>query len=169
LKKILFPSILLLTATLIISNINFHPLKVKEIDRIEVYKAQNELHLLREDSIVKTYKISMGANPKGHKQFEGDEKTPEGEYILDWKNKNSIAYLSLHISYPNERDKAYAKAQNKSPGGLIMIHGIRNGLGVIGKLHRLYNWTNGCVAVTNFEMKEIYNAAPKNCPIIIYP
>jgi len=111
----------------------------------------------------------MGANPKGHKQFEGDEKTPEGEYILDWKNKKSIAYLSLHISYPNEKDKAHAKAQNKSPGGLIMIHGIRNGLGVIGKLHRLYNWTNGCIAVTNFEMKEIYNATPKNCPIIIYP
>lgn len=127
------------------------------------------MNLIKNGEVVKIYKIAMGANPRGHKQFEGDEKTPEGEYILDWKNEKSIAHLSLHISYPNESDKANAKAQNKLPGGMIMIHGIRNGLGFIGKLHRIFNWTNGCVAVTNFEIKEIYHATPVNCPITIHP
>ena len=136
-------------------------------DRVLVLKGQRKLMLLNEGRVLKTYTIVLGDDPKGHKQREGDERTPEGNYMIDYRNSRSVAHLSLHISYPNEVDKARAKAAGVPPGGHIMIHGILNGYGWIGPLHRLFDWTDGCIAVTNGEMDEIWRAVPNGTPIEI--
>ena len=114
------------------------------------------MYLLQNHNIIKKYKIALGENPKGHKVQEGDEKTPEGNYILDYRNDKSSCYKSIHISYPNSQDKANAKKLDVSPGGFIMIHGLHPNIKYLGKLHNLYNWTDGCIAVTNEEMDEIW-------------
>ena len=105
-------------------------------------------------TIIKQYHIALGANPNGHKQQEGDEKTPEGEYTLDYKKEDSTFYRAMHISYPNENDKVNAKKLGVSPGGFIMVHGQRNGLGWLALISQRFNWTNGCIALTNVEMDE---------------
>ena len=110
---------------------------------------------------LKTYKISLGREPVGKKEFEGDKKTPKGFYFINDKNSNSEFHLNLGISYPNESDKKNAEKLNKNPGGQIKIHGLKNGLGFIGKFHRFFDWTLGCIAVTNKEIEELY----KNIPI----
>ncbi|RYD70798.1 MAG: hypothetical protein EOP84_26055, partial [Verrucomicrobiaceae bacterium] len=94
---------------------------------------------------------------------------PEGNYIIDWRNPKSVCFRSLHISYPDSADKARARTQGVSPGGNIMIHGLPNGFGWIGRLHRLRNWTDGCVGVTNPEMLELWQAIPDGTPIEIRP
>lgn len=142
----------------------------QQADFVLVEKADRRLSLLREGVVFRTYEISLGANgDDGHKRFEGDERTPEGQYILDWRNANSIAHLSLHISYPNDADRAYAQAQGRSPGGHIMIHGIANGWGWLGAFHRSWDWTDGCIAVTDAEMREIWSLVPDGTPIEIRP
>ena len=115
------------------------------------------------------YAISLGAAPEGHKTREGDEKTPEGRYRIDWRNAKSIAHLSLHISYPDADDSAAAAARGESPGGAIMIHGMLNGWGWLGGLHRRWDWTNGCIAVTDAEAEDIYAMVPDGTPILITP
>ena len=111
----------------------------------------------------------MGRNwADGHKQSEGDERTPEGRYIIDWRNPRSIAHLSLHISYPDEEDVAAAREAGRAPGGNIMIHGLPNGWGALGPLHRVLDWTDGCIAVTNEEMREIWSKVPDGTPIEIF-
>lgn len=122
-----------------------------------------------QDRVLRRYKISLGKHPKGHKQQEGDERTPEGHYVISGRNFNSRYYLSLKISYPNLHDVAQAKARGVSPGGDIMIHGLPNGLGWFGTEHRRYDWTDGCIAVTNAEMEEIWRMVPDWTPITIYP
>ncbi len=139
----------------------------QQADAIHVDKSDRQLTLLRNGAPIRTYQISMGGNPEGHKTQEGDERTPEGTYIIDWRNQNSIAHLSLHISYPNADDIAQAEARGVSPGGNIMIHGILNGLGALGPLQRYWDWTNGCIAVTNAEMREIWSLVPNGTPITI--
>lgn len=139
----------------------------QQADRVLVDKPARRLDLLRGGEVIRSYPISLGGAPDGHKQREGDQRTPEGDYTIDWRNPNSIAYLSLHISYPNEADRAHAAAQGVSPGGLIMIHGLPNGWGFLGKLHRLRDWTDGCIAVTNAEMREIWSLVPNGTPITI--
>jgi murein L,D-transpeptidase YafK len=109
----------------------------------------------------------LGGHPVGNKIQEGDERTPEGNYLIDWRNQKSIAHLSLHISYPNQADISQAKALGVSPGGNIMIHGILNGWGWLGRLHSYWDWTNGCIAVTNAEMREIWSLVPDGTPITI--
>lgn len=140
----------------------------KEIDKIEVFKSERRLVLISKGEEVKSYTISLGKQPIGHKEFEGDMKTPEGLYYIDSKNPNSKYYLNLGVSYPNEKDKAYARKMGKSPGGLIKIHGLRNDLGYIGRLHRFKDWTAGCIAVTNKEMKEIYDNVSVGTTIEIF-
>ncbi|MDG1353777.1 MAG: L,D-transpeptidase family protein [Sulfitobacter sp.] len=125
------------------------------------------LTLFRDDVALMSTRVSLGAVPDGHKVQEGDEKTPTGTYKVDWRNANSIAHLSLHISYPNAADTANAAALGVSAGGNIMIHGIANGWGALGKLHRYWDWTNGCIAVTNDEMKQIWALMPDGTPIEI--
>lgn len=131
-----------------------------QIDRILVVKSKRLLHVYKDKKLIKTYQIALGSAPVGHKEFEGDGKTPEGIYTINDKNPNSSYYLNLGISYPNEADKVHASKFGKSPGGDIKIHGLKNGLGFIGKLHREIDWTQGCIAVTNEEIDELYKAVP---------
>ncbi|MBT0958097.1 L,D-transpeptidase family protein [Alphaproteobacteria bacterium KMM 3653] len=138
-----------------------------QADLIRVSKSNRELTLLRDDIEIARYPISLGAAPEGHKAQEGDERTPEGRYTIDWRNANSVAHLSLHISYPNADDTARAKAAGQDPGGNIMIHGLPNGWGLLGRLHTAWDWTNGCIAVTNAQMQDIWSRVPNGTPIVI--
>jgi murein L,D-transpeptidase YafK len=138
-------------------------------DRVVVDKSERTLVLLAGGRALKTYHVSLGGSPAGHKRREGDERTPEGAYVLDYRNPSSSAHRSLHVSYPDSADVARARAAGVAPGGMIMIHGIWNGLGWIGRLHRLVDWTDGCIAVTNAEMDEIWRAVPDSTPIEIRP
>ena len=143
------------------------PINTK-IDTIIIFKSKRELQIFFKKKLLKTYKIALGANSVGHKHFEGDEKTPEGSYSI-YKLKTSIAYKSLHINYPKIDDKNYAKNHFKKPGGNICIHGIKNGFGFLYKFHRFYDWTDGCIAVNNKEMDEIYNSVNSKTIVIIKP
>lgn len=138
-------------------------------DRVVVDKGERTLSLLANGRVLKTYPVSLGGAPAGHKRREGDERTPQGRYVLDYRNPRSFAHLSLHVSYPDSADVARARAEGVPPGGMIMVHGIRNGLGWMGRLHRLVDWTDGCIAVTNGEMNEIWRAVPDGTPIEIRP
>ncbi|GAB1378916.1 L,D-transpeptidase family protein [Pararhodobacter sp.] len=138
----------------------------EQADYILVLKAARRLILFRQGAAIREYRISMGdgAN-EGPKRFEGDGRTPEGLYTIDWRNPNSVSYLSLHISYPNEQDVAYAASYGRSAGGDIMIHGINNGWGFLGALQRSRDWTAGCIAVTNREIRQIWSLVPDGTPI----
>lgn len=138
-------------------------------DNVIVLKGQRRLLLLHGDKTLKVYTVVLGREPHDHKVREGDGRTPEGTYRLDSRNPRSRFHLALHISYPNESDRARAVAAGASPGGDIMIHGLPNGLGWIGKLHRFIDWTDGCIAVTNREMEEIWRAVDDGTPIEIRP
>ncbi|MEM8744395.1 MAG: L,D-transpeptidase family protein [Pseudomonadota bacterium] len=138
-------------------------------DKILVLKGERKLVLLKRDIPLKTYEVALGWSPEGHKVQEGDGKTPEGDYLIDWRKPDSSFHRALHISYPNAADKDHARKLGVSPGGAIMIHGMRNGAGWIGKLHRFADWTNGCIAVTDPEIREIWRAVPNGTPIEIRP
>ena len=138
-------------------------------DKILILKGQRRLHLLRRGRILKTYRIALGFNPKGHKRREGDGRTPEGHYFISARNPNSRFHKSLKISYPNARDRARARAAGLSPGGDIFIHGLPGGAASIGKLHALRDWTLGCVAVTNAQIEEIWATVPDGTPVEIRP
>ncbi|MES2819714.1 MAG: L,D-transpeptidase family protein [Pseudomonadota bacterium] len=138
-------------------------------DRVLVEKSKRLLTLFREDRPLKQYPISLGGDPLGHKVQEGDSRTPEGHYLIDFHKANSGYYRALHISYPNPADTDAARARGVAPGGAIMIHGIRNGLGWIGPLHRLLDWTAGCIALTDRQMQELWEAIPDGTPIEIRP
>ena len=138
-----------------------------EIDFLLVDKSERTLAAYLDGEVIKTYHdVSLGDAPAGHKQFEGDERTPEGRYTIDARNPNSAYHLSLRISYPNMEDRAYAERLGRSPGGDIFIHGQPNSL-PMGKLSG--DWTDGCIAVSNAEMKELWNAVPVGTPIEIRP
>lgn len=138
-------------------------------DLVKVEKAARKLHLIKAGEVHATYAVSLGDNPIGHKQQEGDERTPEGRYVIDWRNPNSSYHLSLHISYPNEQDKARAKAQGVDPGGMIMIHGQPNGYEAVESMLQRFDWTDGCIAVTNDEMRQIWDSVANGTPIEIVP
>ena len=141
-----------------------------EIAKLVVRKADREMDAYdAQGRLLKTYPVALGFNPVGHKQFEGDGKTPEGRYIINDRNPNSGYHKNLGVSYPNEADKAYAVAQGKSPGGLIKIHGMKNGWGFIGKKHLKKDWTDGCIAVTDEEVDELYRSVKHNAEIEILP
>ncbi len=134
-----------------------------------VKKSESKLYLMKNGKIIKEYHVAFGANPKGHKQQEGDERTPEGKYILDYKKSDSSFYKSIHISYPNEQDKIRAKEAGVDPGGLIMIHGQKNVFGMLAFITHRFNLTDGCIAVTNSAMDEIWQAVDVGTPIEIKP
>ncbi len=138
-------------------------------DQLEVLKSERKLLAYSKGKVIRSYNISLGANPEGHKQYEGDNKTPEGTYTIHDKNPNSGYHKNLGVSYPNVQDKAAAKKLGKSPGGDIKIHGLRNGVGFIGRLHRFMDWTHGCLAVTDAEIDELYAHTPVGTPIEIKP
>ncbi len=137
------------------------------IDQVFVDKSARTLQLLSDDKVIKSYHIALGGNPIGHKQQQGDQRTPVGSYTLDYKNEKSKFYRSIHVSYPNTTDKARAKSRGVSAGGDIMIHGQKNGFGALGLLNQQRDWTEGCIAVTNDEMDEIMAAVKVGTPIEI--
>lgn len=139
------------------------------ITRLVVDKAARRMSAFSDGRLVKTYDISLGSNPVGHKQFEGDGKTPEGIYRINERNPNSRYHKNLGISYPNAADRRFAQSQGKSAGGLIKIHGLRNGMGAIGRRHLKYDWTAGCIAVTDEEIDELYRSVVHNAEIEIRP
>ena len=141
----------------------------QKIDKIVVKKSERRMEVYSGGQILKSYRISLGANPKGDKEFEGDKRTPEGHYRINDKNPKSAYHKNLGISYPNRRDIEDAKRRNLNPGGDIKIHGIKNGLGFIGKFQRLVDWTAGCIALTNDEMDELYESVDIGTPITIEP
>jgi murein L,D-transpeptidase YafK len=143
---------------------------VVKADKIVVIKSKRLILLMNNGEILKAYRIALGKSPVGHKSRQGDQKTPEGTYVIDSRTADSKFYLALHISYPNELDIKKAEKIGVDPGGRIMIHGLPNGLGKqIGKLHRLSDWTDGCIAVTNSEMDEIWRLVPDGITIEIKP
>ena len=138
-------------------------------DRVVVLKKERTLQLLNSGKVIKSYKIALGGNPVGPKERQGDHKTPEGTYILDSRNAHSRFYKSIHISYPNDRDRAAARQRHVSPGGDVFVHGLPNGYEWIGSGHRLKDWTDGCIAVTDEEIDEIWSTVPNGTPIEIRP
>ncbi len=144
------------------------PANIK-IDRLIVRKSDRKLEAYAKGELVKIYPISLGKQPVGDKQYEGDNKTPEGRYIINDKNPHSGYYKNLGISYPNAADRREAKSLGKPVGGDIKIHGLPNKMPIIGRWHRIMDWTAGCMAVTNDEMEELYKAVPLGTPIEILP
>lgn len=140
-----------------------------KIDKLVVYKSKRQMLAYSKGELVKTYKISLGRNPIGHKQVQGDRKTPEGLYYINDKNPYSGYHKNLGISYPNKKDRQHAQKLGKSAGGDIKIHGLRNGDGYIGKFQRWTDWTLGCIALTNQEVDELYDAVIIGSPIEIHP
>jgi murein L,D-transpeptidase YafK len=134
-----------------------------------VIKSESKLYILKNGIEVRSYNVAFGANPKEHKQQQGDERTPEGMYILDYKKENSEYYKAIHISYPNGEDKKRAKKRNVNPGGSIMIHGQKNGYGWLWFITQRFNWTKGCIAVSNKDMDEIWKMVDVGTPIEIRP
>ncbi len=128
----------------------------KAPDRILIEKSARTMKLMRGNEVLKAYKVALGTQPVGAKERQGDHKTPEGNYIVDGKNPNSQFYRALHISYPSGSDREHARKMGVSPGGDVEIHGLGKGYGWIGAGHRVKDWTDGCIAVTNEEIDEIF-------------
>ncbi len=139
------------------------------IEKVVVHKQQRRMELLRKGVVWKSYRIALGGDPVGHKRQRGDRRTPEGAYVLDRRNPHSQFHRSLHISYPNARDRASARRWGVSPGGDLFLHGLPNGMGYIGAAHTARDWTDGCIAGTNEEIEEIWKAVPDGTAIQINP
>jgi murein L,D-transpeptidase YafK len=139
------------------------------VDRIVVVKSTRTMTLSHGGQVLKTYKVALGTEPIGQKERDGDHKTPEGEYVIDWKEPQSRFHLALHVSYPNAPDRARAHRLGVSPGGSIMIHGLEKKYAWVGPLHRYVDWTDGCIAVTNAEIEEIFRLVPVGTPVEIKP
>lgn len=138
-------------------------------DLVIIEKADRKLHLLRGGEIFRTFTIALGMRPVGDKQKEGDSKTPEGRYLLDRRNPDSDYFLSIHISYPDASDRREAAARGLDPGGAIMIHGQPNTPTRSEAYYRTRDWTDGCIAVSNSDMIDIWLMTGDNTPIEIRP
>ena len=150
--------------------LNLNPLPHDAIaDRVLVEKSARRLTLLRGNAALKTYRVALGHAPVGAKEYEGDQRTPEGIYSIDFHKPDSDYHLALHISYPEQRDIDRAATKGLPAGSDIMIHGLPNGRNWIGAFHRRTDWTAGCIAVTDFEIEEIFRAVPDGTPIEIRP
>lgn len=141
----------------------------EKADLVVVNKSERKLMLMQNGEELRSYRIALGGDPVGHKRQEGDQKTPEGRYVLDYKKPDSSFYKAIHISYPNAADEAQARKRGVSPGGLIMIHGQKNGFGWLGSVSQQTDWTDGCIAVKNSEMEEIWQTVDLGTPIQINP
>ncbi|MBL7719629.1 MAG: L,D-transpeptidase family protein [Flavipsychrobacter sp.] len=139
------------------------------VDSLCVVKHLRRMYVYREGTLLKTYQVSLGTSPKGHKRYQGDRKTPEGLYYINGKNPNSMAHKNLGISYPNDADREFARKNGKSPGGDIKIHGMVNGWEAEEEAYRLTDWTWGCIAVRNREVDELYDYVEMGAPIRIVP
>ena len=140
-----------------------------KIDIIIIKKSERTLYAVKDDKVLKKYKIALGRNPIGHKKKEGDKKTPEGYYFVDGKNTKSNFYLSLHMSYPNYHDKKVALKNNLDPGEHIAIHGLPPINLLSQYLYNGIDWTDGCIALNNDDMKELWNLTEEGTQILIKP
>jgi murein L,D-transpeptidase YafK len=138
-------------------------------DRVVVFKKERAMQLLSRGKVIRTYKVALGGEPIGAKSRQGDHKTPEGVYVLDSRNAHSRFYKSIHISYPSAHDRATARENGVSPGGDVFVHGLPKGYGWVGASHRAKDWTDGCIAVTNEEIDEIWLSVRDGTPIEIRP
>ncbi len=139
------------------------------VDHVVVHKAERRLFLMHGSTVVRSYKVALGMNPIGQKERAGDSRTPEGQYRLVRRNPRSDYFLSLQVSYPNEADVKRAKRNHWNAGGSIMIHGLPNQLKHTPGYYERNDWTDGCIAVTNADMVEIWLLTPDNAPIDILP
>jgi murein L,D-transpeptidase YafK len=141
----------------------------QRIDRIVIAKSAHTMILMSGASAIASYRVAIGRGSLGAKQQTGDHRTPEGNYVIDTKRNHSRFYLALHLSYPNEFDRVQAQRLGVDPGGAIEIHGLPPVVAWIGSLHRSIDWTDGCVAVTNQQMREIWPAVTVGTPVEIRP
>jgi murein L,D-transpeptidase YafK len=165
----LFSRFLPIVLTLVLSLPMAVAASLNKADRVVVIKQERRLYLYNGETLLRSYPVSLGANPEGHKQRQGDQRTPEGRYLLDWRNPASRFYRSIHISYPNSHDLQSARSQGGSPGGAIMIHGLPNKYAEAPELFADWDWTEGCIAVSNQAMDEIWRLVANNTPIEIHP
>lgn len=142
---------------------------VKQIDRAVIEKEKHTLTVYNGNQVLASYRIALGREPVGAKNCEGDYKTPEGNYRIVGQNPNSRFYRSLLLNYPNANDIAVARERNCKPGGSVAIHGLQNGFEWVGRTHSSVDWTNGCVAVTNQEMDNLWKLMPVGTPVEIRP
>jgi murein L,D-transpeptidase YafK len=138
-------------------------------DKVLIDKEARKLHLIKDGEPFRTFDIALGIRPIGDKEYEGDFKTPEGRYLLDTRNPNSDFFLSIHISYPDRDDMRAARSNGVAPGGAIMIHGQPNTPTRSEAYYRTQDWTNGCIAVSNSDMIDIWLMTGSNTPIEILP
>ncbi len=138
-------------------------------DKIVVEKENRKLHLMRNGEIFRTFEVALGVAPIGDKEREGDQRTPEGRYLLDSRNSDSDFFLSIHISYPSFAERAAARQKGLDPGGAIMIHGQPNEPTYSAAYYRQEDWTNGCIAVSNSDMIDIWLMTANDIPIEILP
>lgn len=143
--------------------------KAFSADSMVLDKSERQLTMYYRGQKVRTYAVALGKNPVGAKARRGDGRTPEGVYYIEGRNPESTYHLSLRISYPNATDRARAEASGVATGGDIMIHGLPRAFATVGALHRQQDWTEGCVAVTNEEIEEIWRAVPNGARILIQP
>lgn len=139
------------------------------VDKVIVYKSRRQMDMVKDGKVIRRYKIALGDNPVGHKLYEGDERTPVGEYKLTWRNPESRFHLSINVSYPDVADKAVARNMGFQPGGLIMVHGLPNGATAEDVGHPENDWTDGCIAITSEEIEEFWDMVVDGTPIIIRP
>ena len=140
------------------------------IDRIVVYKRQRLLMLMQGEKVTRSFRIALGREPRGTKQREGDGRTPEGTYLIDARNADSQFYRAMKISYPSPADRKRARDAGVRPGGQIMIHGLDPAIAAKWRSdHWMFNWTRGCIAVTNDEMDVIWDSVALGTPIEIHP
>ena len=138
-------------------------------DRVVVSKSNKMLYLYKEGKVFASYPVAFGSVPAGHKEKEGDGRTPEGIYTIDFKKENSAYYKALHVSYPNLKDIEQAKISGVSSGGDIMIHGQKNGFGWAAFIVQRFNWTKGCVALANENMEQVWQSVNEGTAIEIQP
>jgi murein L,D-transpeptidase YafK len=141
----------------------------EKADSILILKKDHVMELMEGGKVIRTYKVALGSGGLAAKQREGDGRTPEGHYIIDAKYEHSSYHKALHVSYPNAEDRKHAAKLGVPPGGAIMIHGLPNGKGWVGAGHRLYDWTLGCIALTDEEIDEVWKLVPVGTPVEIHP
>jgi len=160
--KGLLVALLLLTQTA-------HAEGVQKADAVLVIKSVKRLYLMSEGKSFASFPVTFGREPKGHKEERGDERTPEGKYVLDSKNTASQFYKSIHVSYPNAQDRANAQRRGVDPGGDIMVHGQPNGWEWAAPVVQLFSWTDGCIALSNDNLDQVWTAVDPGTPIEIRP
>lgn len=141
----------------------------ESVNLVRVIKHENKLQLVADDRVIQEFHVVFGKHSIGHKRQEGDKKTPEGRYVLDYKKADSAFYKAIHISYPNAEDRSQAKALGVHPGGQVMLHGQKNGWSWLSFINQRFNWTNGCIALSNADMQQVWDKVAPGTAIEIMP